>query len=80
MRTVMNLHNTHVLVEAALKKRFEEAIDSLEGIEDSEMERLLKIASSIITQIDQPMTIAALMFSIVEVAEAEVSRDITGYA
>lgn len=67
-------------MEAAIKKRFEQAIDGLEGIEESEMQRLLKIASSLISQIDQPMAVAALMFSIVEVAETQFSRDITGYA
>ena len=67
-------------MEAALRKRFEDAVDGLEGIEEIELQRLLKIASSLLIQIDQPMTVAALMFSIVEVAETQLSRDITGYA
>lgn len=66
-------------MEAAIKKRFEQAMDGLEGIDESEMKRLLKIASSLITQIDQPMAVAALMISIVEVAETNFSH-ITGYA
>ena len=54
-------------------------MDGLEGSDESEMKRLLKIASSLITQIDQPMAVAALMISIVEVAETNFSH-INGYA
>ena len=80
MGTVMGLNAQHVSVEATLVERFEAEVECLDGMDPKELEHLLKVASSIISQIDKPMTIAALIFSIAEVAEAATSRDITGYA
>jgi len=67
-------------VEATLVERFEAEVECLDGMDPKELEHLLKVANSILSQIDKPMTIAALMFSIAEVAEASTVRDITGYA
>ena len=62
-------------------ERFETAIDDLGNIDSKELKRLMDIASALLKQIDQPISVAALMFSIVEVATTEnFSAEISGYA
>ena len=68
-------------MEAALLERFETAIDDLGNIDSKELKRLMDIASTLLKQIDRPISVAALMFSIVEVATTEnFSAEISGYA
>ena len=68
-------------MEAALLERFETAIDDLGNIDSKELKRLMDIASELLKQIDRPISVAALMFSIVEVATTEnFSAEISGYA
>jgi len=68
-------------VEAALLERFETAIDDLGNIDSKELKRLMDIASTLLKQIDRPISVAALMFSIVEVATTEnFNAEISGYA
>ncbi len=68
-------------MEAALLERFETAIDDLGNIDSKELKRLMDIASTLLKQIDRPISVAALMFSIVEVATTEnFNAEISGYA